>query len=131
MTWDPGCRSVAWPAQSANPTAAIAQPDRKSTRLNSSHLGISYAVFCLVVPRYLHSFPTRRSSDLDDVDDLGSGMQVGRLARPEREPHRCHRAARSEEHTSELQSLRHLVCRLLLGSPAISTLFPYTTLFRS
>src|SRR5438045_8820708 len=25
-----------------------------------------------------------------------------------------HRAARSEEHTSELQSLRHLVCRLLL-----------------
>src|SRR5205814_10050922 len=24
-----------------------AQPDRKSTRLNSSHLGISYAVFCL------------------------------------------------------------------------------------
>src|ERR1039458_3793799 len=41
--------------------------DRKSTRLNSSHLGISYAVFCL--KRYrdhrdLHSFPTRRSSDL-------------------------------------------------------------------
>src|SRR5258705_9188964 len=25
-----------------------------------------------------------------------------------------HRALRSEEHTSELQSLRHLVCRLLL-----------------
>src|SRR5437899_9346111 len=24
-----------------------AAPDRKSTRLNSSHLGISYAVFCL------------------------------------------------------------------------------------
>src|SRR5438045_9795900 len=26
---------------------AIAARDRKSTRLNSSHLGISYAVFCL------------------------------------------------------------------------------------
>src|SRR5438045_4839373 len=25
----------------------VKQPDRKSTRLNSSHLGISYAVFCL------------------------------------------------------------------------------------
>src|SRR5205814_5143813 len=25
----------------------IDTPDRKSTRLNSSHLGISYAVFCL------------------------------------------------------------------------------------
>src|SRR5262245_62217300 len=27
--------------------AAVSAPDRKSTRLNSSHLGISYAVFCL------------------------------------------------------------------------------------
>src|ERR1039458_9225751 len=43
-------------------------------------------------------------------------------------------AARSEEHTSELQSLRHLVCRLfflMIRRPARSTLFPYTTLFRS
>src|SRR5262245_36658092 len=38
--------------------------DRKSTRLNSSHLGISYAVFCFGYLPYLHSFPTRRSSDL-------------------------------------------------------------------
>src|SRR5205814_10581552 len=28
-------------------TAAVCDRDRKSTRLNSSHLGISYAVFCL------------------------------------------------------------------------------------
>src|SRR5262245_63742726 len=27
--------------------ALLTPPDRKSTRLNSSHLGISYAVFCL------------------------------------------------------------------------------------
>src|SRR5205814_7362149 len=27
--------------------AGVHVPDRKSTRLNSSHLGISYAVFCL------------------------------------------------------------------------------------
>src|SRR5437016_4931534 len=33
---------------------------------------------------------------------------------------------RSEEHTSELQSLTNLVCRL-----PCTTLFPYTTLFRS
>src|SRR5437899_8620319 len=32
---------------SANPPAASTRRDRKSTRLNSSHLGISYAVFCL------------------------------------------------------------------------------------
>src|SRR5690606_34294870 len=37
--------------------------DRKSTRLNSSHVKISYAVFC--DRRALHSFPTRRSSDLN------------------------------------------------------------------
>src|SRR5256885_17217293 len=30
-----------------NPLAAISNLDRKSTRLNSSHLVISYAVFCL------------------------------------------------------------------------------------
>src|SRR5205814_4317805 len=30
------------------------------------------------------------------------------------DPQLAHDAARSEEHTSELQSLRHLVCRLLL-----------------
>src|SRR3989338_8092267 len=42
---------------------------------------------------------------------------------------------RSEEHTSELQSQFHLVCPLLLflmiRRPPRSTLFPYTTLFRS
>src|SRR5437016_10128 len=38
---------------------------------------------------------------------------------------------RSEEHTSELQSLTNLVCRLLLPRPPMSSLFPYTTLFRS
>src|SRR5438309_8400878 len=31
----------------AAPPARLAPPDRKSTRLNSSHSSISYAVFCL------------------------------------------------------------------------------------
>src|SRR3990167_2181820 len=42
--------------------------------------------------------------------------------------------ARSEEHTSELQSQSNLVCRLfflMIRRPPRSTLFPYTTLFRS
>src|SRR5690625_2339677 len=38
---------------------------------------------------------------------------------------------RSEEHTSELQSRGHLVCRLLLAPHSYFTLFTYTTLFRS
>src|ERR1035438_10733357 len=36
------------PLRTARPDSpAVARRDRKSTRLNSSHLGISYAVFCL------------------------------------------------------------------------------------
>src|SRR5690242_21186608 len=31
---------------------AVGRPDRKSTRLNSSHMSISYAVFCLKKKRY-------------------------------------------------------------------------------
>src|SRR3712207_8699091 len=33
--------------------AAIADADRKSTRLNSSHANISYAVFCLKKKKYI------------------------------------------------------------------------------
>src|SRR5690242_20964216 len=35
--------------------AELARPDRKSTRLNSSHMSISYAVFCLT-----KKIPSRR-----------------------------------------------------------------------
>src|SRR3712207_8635048 len=37
----PGVEKITWMPLSAS------QPDRKSTRLNSSHANISYAVFCL------------------------------------------------------------------------------------
>src|SRR5437899_4395746 len=40
-----GIRSTTASSTSSIPTPSLA--DRKSTRLNSSHLGISYAVFCL------------------------------------------------------------------------------------
>src|SRR5205814_9180082 len=36
-------------------------------------------------------------------------------------------ATRSEEHTSELQSLRHLVCRLLLEKKNITNIAPRTS----
>src|SRR5256885_5010580 len=38
---------------------AADQADRKSTRLNSSHLVISYAVFCLKKKKYLNAKPVR------------------------------------------------------------------------
>src|SRR5688500_19811294 len=89
----------------------------------------------LSAPPVLHSFPTRRSSDLGRGRGFRSphhhgpaapfahprqparhpargpdsgGLPASRLRRDERG------TARSEEHTSELQSPCNLVCRLLL-----------------
>src|SRR5205823_14210867 len=72
----------------------------------------------------LHSFPTRRSSDLiahllclasdpkpaDVFLDPMAGSGAIAWERAKAFPY----AQRSEEHTSELQSLAYLVCRLLL-----------------
>src|SRR5258705_3094264 len=44
----------------------------------------------------------------------GAGARRQRLQRAQRLFQGVARRTRSEEHTSELQSLRHLVCRLLL-----------------
>src|SRR5947209_16873547 len=61
--------------------------------------------------RALHSFPTRRSSDLLPLPTRRRGTASRpRVALPAERPAR----ARSEEHTSELQSRQYLVCRLLL-----------------
>src|SRR5690349_22375958 len=64
-------------------------------------------------------FPTRRSSDLlvDGQQGLVQQPSARDLAGPQggrRQRHRPERHPRSEEHTSELQSRRDLVCRLLL-----------------
>src|SRR5205823_12804537 len=94
-------------------------------------LGVRRVVMSLTVstvwagPRpELHSFPTRRSSDLQALDARGGAPRrrvggrglplLARDARPRARSHRRARRARSEEHTSELQSLAYLVCRLLL-----------------
>src|SRR5262249_60462675 len=83
-------------------------------------------------PRDLHSFPTRRSSDLHrrrrpkrprltcypcrhrrTYGSAPRAMACGSRTRPRAWVRRSS-ASRSEEHTSELQSLTNLVCRLLL-----------------
>src|SRR5262245_47232151 len=122
--------------------------DRKSTRLNSSHLGISYAVFCLSLPPpnstlfpYTTLFRSRRAGVPDAAVRVADGQDVVAMLDHQARHSitqvkfsfrhdflfRCDLACRalarlesfqysvrSEEHTSELQSLRHLVCRLLL-----------------
>src|SRR5690625_6173188 len=78
--------------------------------------------------RSLHSFPTRRSSDLlagripgaldqEFAGGRGGGLALGGGVQ----------RGRSEEHTSELQSRGHLVCRLLLEKKKIN--IEYTSLF--
>src|SRR5205823_12577158 len=74
---------------------------------------------CSGAHRHLHSFPTRRSSDLTpSTGPRGSrrrGCSPGGTPRRARSPRpRTRSPRRSEEHTSELQSLAYLVCRLLL-----------------
>src|SRR5438094_3750401 len=74
--------------------------------------------------RDLHSFPTRRSSDLRPRRSLRRAKApqrarwrapaLGRCRAKGRPPVRRAPRARSEEHTSELQSPYDLVCRLLL-----------------
>src|SRR5690349_19783209 len=134
------------------PTAGAAiAGDRKSTRLNSSHVEISYAVFCLnpltttsthtlslhdALPiccgdaarhadrdrrRHVARHPCERDSNRVANRTLccrGPGWSgyggAGKIAASSHR--RSGNSWRSEEHTSELQSRRDLVCRLLLES---------------
>src|SRR5205814_7494242 len=104
----------------------------------AAHRSRSCHTFCIPSPhphRPLPSFPTRRSSDLRRHRRLGDALRLrplvegllgdGAIAHEalaaseirlgESEVGASLRQVRrSEEHTSELQSLRHLVCRLLL-----------------
>src|SRR5436305_10822221 len=85
-----------------------------------------FSFHCSSAHRHLHSFPTRRSSDLAvqlAQRALGARRTAQRpvVDRPLSGPLRgagqgqeCRELLRSEEHTSELQSRPHLVCRLLL-----------------
>src|SRR5947199_7962311 len=71
---------------------------------------LCFFFYCSGDHRALHSFPTRRSSDLRLGLELAQLLADGGGIAAIRQ---CPQF-RSEEHTSELQSLRHLVCRLLL-----------------
>src|SRR5437899_8802331 len=48
----------------ADDVGAVPRVDRKSTRLNSSHLGISYAVFCLKKKNNSNSVRLSKTEDI-------------------------------------------------------------------
>src|SRR5690349_22159830 len=80
--------------------------DRKSTRLNSSHVESSYAVFCLKKKLA----PIRPRIERGELQGERLYRRLGGFVHLPHPDALC----KSEEHTSELQSPVHLVCRLLL-----------------
>src|ERR1035441_7073719 len=83
-------------------TPTVRGSDRKRTRLNSSHLGISYAVFCL---------KKNEALAMCGAQAVGAGV-----------------AAADDQYTLALGA--YCVFFLMIGRPPRSTLFPYTPLFR-
>src|SRR5205814_4658143 len=79
---------VKWPMRWATRTATTwcIGTDRKSTRLNSSHLGISYAVFCL-----------KKKNAADGVCPHRSSRSHGPAPRPSAH-HYSARTCRQKEH---------------------------------
>src|ERR1022692_764429 len=110
--------------------------DRKSTRLNSSHLVISYAVFCLKKKK-----PSNRSEE--HTSELQSPCTlVCRLLLAKKNSVRPPgpgssppgRSALPGPERADVDSLQRIYQRfffLMIRRPPRSTLFPYTTLFRS
>src|SRR5215510_12178536 len=92
------------------PISAIRQmpprSDRKSTRLNSSHVATSYAVFCLKKKNLQGGRQGGRPDNDDHADDRQGGQAAGEAG-------------------------GHHFFFLMIRRPPRSTLFPYTTLFRS
>src|ERR1039458_1899427 len=93
--------------------------DRKSTRLNSSHLGISYAVFCL----------KKKSHALAPIAALVTRIANARLltAVGDVELHEFDHYCTASSPQEQFASLNFF---LMIRRPPRSTLFPYTPLFR-
>src|ERR1022692_1932141 len=97
------------------------QVDRKSTRLNSSHLVISYAVFCLKKKRSWRASPaTRRRSGMAARARRGCG------AWPAAPPTRSCTGLAPRPRGRSLRLFFFLIIR----GPRRSTPFPYRTLSR-
>src|SRR5438876_8679690 len=102
--------------------------------ITSSASTTRWSPFCSIMRRPPTStlFPSRRSSDLG-AGDPGARVQRSLQDLPDDplpiamffdERARRASAARSEEHTSELQSPVHLVCRLLLENKNVAFVKP-------
>src|SRR5215470_4802771 len=115
--------------RSANPVAAhrsapgnpprrsFGPADRKSTRLNSSHGSISYAVFCLKKKKNIvhlqAQYKQAKNSLQDTTIKLNRAQQLSK-----------------EKLIAQADYDAAVFFFLMIRRPPKSTLFPYTTLFR-
>src|SRR5205823_14493069 len=112
---------------SARHSSATSCRTAPTTSLSSLPLSPRFSRHRDAPPPDLHSFPTRRSSDLQHHrlalrhdEDLFLDAVSARACEQS-----LKKVLRSEEHTSELQSLAYLVCRLLLEKKKIVSLVPF------
>src|ERR1039458_5342593 len=96
--------------------------DRKSTRLNSSHLGISYAVFCL---KKKNNYPLPACGRPHRCPSTPSGTP----RQPAPKPIQAAQNLWTGDHGPMLWEFSSFFF-LMIRRPPRSTLFPYTTLFR-
>src|SRR6266571_782181 len=94
--------------------------DRKSTRLNSSHMSISYAVFCLKKKSEVERPPEQRQSQHRELRPVAVSATVTVVS------------ASGTDRRDVPASCGHFISVffLMIRRPPRSTLFPYTTLFR-
>src|SRR6202048_625908 len=96
-------RPVGYPARVLNCSVALAVPahvDRKSTRLNSSHRTISYAVFCLKKKKKEPCGRGRRSSPYGAAPTRAPRLRAAREVRRHRELRGAQRRVRRFRHVS-------------------------------
>src|SRR6266571_2577544 len=96
--------------------------DRKSTRLNSSHMSSSYAVFCLKKKKETRRKPALRQMGVDEIFVGKKQKFITVVSDLETDEPLWFGAERKKETL--------YVFFLMIRRPPRSTLFPYTTLFR-
>src|ERR1022692_3283565 len=115
--------SHGWSAGRRSRAPSCHRSDRKSTRLNSSHLVISYAVFCL---------KKKKKKIKTDAEQRRQVVHARRRCTVVDAPRVPHAALVSECcGGTHVCSCSVFFFFLMIRRPPRSTLFPYTTLFRS
>src|SRR6202034_226185 len=109
------CNSARASCQDSWSAAHREQLDRKSTRLNSSHSSISYAVFCL------KKYEKRRPEPIDYLYMITS---MGHVHKELNEDAKCHTLS-----GTYLTTAQNRIFFLWTGDPPRPPLFPYTALF--